>query len=84
MDEKTLKLLVENGAVKQMNIIGNGSVLHIEAVTPTGTHKATTQKGKLRSWTNLDTAAKWVRSLGIGTVQLRIDSWDPAQKSIRT
>ena len=82
VDEKTLRLLVENGAIKQIHIIGHGSLLHVEAVTLTGKHTATTLKGKLKTWTNLNSAAKWVRSLGIGTIQLNIEKWQPNQKSL--
>ena len=80
MDEKTLRLLVENGAIKQIYIIGNGGLLHVEVVTPTGKHTATTLKGKLKTWTNIHSAAKWVRALGIGTIQLNIERWQPDQK----
>ena len=80
MDEKTLKLLVDNGAVKQIRIIANGGLLHVEAVTPTGSHAATTLKGSLKTWTNINSAAKWVRSLGIGTIQLNVEKWQPGQK----
>lgn len=82
MDEKTLKLLIENNAVRQINIIGNGGTLYVEAVTPSGTHQATTQKGKLKTWTNLNSVAKWIRSLGIGSIQLQIDKWQPDQKTM--
>jgi len=82
MDEKTLRLLVENGAIKQIHIIGKGGLLHVEAVTPTGKHTATTLKGKLKTWTNLNSVAKWVRTLGIGTIQLNIEQWQPDQKVI--
>ena len=80
MDEKTLRLLIENGAIKQVHIIGNGGLIHVEAITPTGKHTATTLKGKLKTWTNLNSAAKWVRALGIGTIQLNIERWQPDQK----
>ena len=80
MDEKTLRLLIDNGAIKQIKIIGNGGLLHVEVITPTGNHTATTLKGKLKTWTNLNSAAKWVRSLGIGTIQLNIERWQPNQK----
>jgi hypothetical protein len=82
MDEKTLRLLVENGAIKQIHIIGKGGLLHVEAVTPTGKHTATTLKGKLKTWTNLNSVAKWVRTLGVGTIQLNIEQWQPDQKVI--
>ena len=80
MDEKTLRLLVENGVIKQIHIIGNGGLFHVEAVTPTGKHTANTLKVKLKTWTNLNSAAKWVRALGIGTIQLNIERWQPDQK----
>lgn len=80
MNEKALKLLVENGAVKGIHIIGKGGLLHVEAVTATGKHAATTLKGKLKTWTNINTAAKWVHTLGIGRIQLNIEQWQPDQK----
>ena len=80
MDEKTLRLLIDNGAVKQIQIIGSGGLLHVEVLTPTDKHTATTIKGKLKTWTNINSAAKWVRSLGIGIIQLNIEQWQPNQK----
>ena len=80
MNEKTLRLLVENGAIKRIIIVGNGGSLYVEAITPTGKHTATTLKGSLKTWTNLNSAAKWVRSLGIGIIQLNIEKWQPDQK----
>ena len=80
MNEKALRLLVENGAIKGINIIGKGGLLHVEVVTPTGKHTATTVKGSLKTWTNINSAAKWVRALGIGRIQLDIQQWQPDQK----
>ena len=80
MDEKALKLLIENGAIKRISIIGNGGLIHVEAVTASGKHTATTLKGKLKTWTNINSAAKWVHALGIGRVQLNIERWRPNQK----
>jgi len=82
MDEKTLRLLIENGAIRQISIIGNGGSPYVEAVTLTGKHTATTLKGTLKTWTNPNSAAKWIRSLGIGTIQLNIEQWQPDQKVI--
>ena len=83
MDEKTLKLLVENGAIRKITIIGNGGRLHIEADTPSGRHAATTLKGGIRTWTSINSAARWLRALGIGTIQLDIKHWQPSQKTMR-
>lgn len=80
MDEKAIRLLVDNGAIKRVDIIGHGGLLHVEAITATGKHTATTMKGTLKTWTNVNSAAKWVRSLGIGRVQLNIEKWQPDQK----
>jgi hypothetical protein len=83
MDEKALRLLVENGAIKRISIIAEGGRLRVEAVTPTGTHIATTLKGKMRTWSSIDSAAKFVHSLGMGTTWLDMQNWQPGQKAIR-
>lgn len=80
MDEKALRLLVENGAVKGIHIIGKGGLLHVEAITASGKHTATTLKGKLKTWTNINSAAKWIHGLGIGRIQLNLEQWQPDQK----
>jgi hypothetical protein len=79
MDEKTLRALVDAGAVKQVRIVADGSCFHVEAETQTGSVTASTVKGTLKSWITLDAAAKWVRSLGVGTAQLEIGKWQPGQ-----
>ena len=83
MDEKAIRLLIENGAIKQIKIIGNGGRLHVEAITPSGKQLATTLKGKLKTWSTIDAAAKWAHKLGIGTLQLEIDKWHPGQKGLK-
>jgi hypothetical protein len=80
MDEKTLRALVEAGAVKRIRIIGDGGVFYVEADTLNGSVTAFTLKGAVKTWSSLDTAAKWVRSLGIGIAQINIAKWQPGQK----
>ncbi len=82
MDEKTLRALVEAGAVKQVRIVADGSCFHVEAETQTGSVTASTLKGALKTWVRLDAAAKWVRSLGVGTVLLEIGKWQPGQQRL--
>ncbi len=83
MNEKTLRALVDAGAVRRIRIIANGARFHIEADTPTGAITAFTLKGTVKTWGSLDAAAKWVRSLGIGTAQLDVAKWQPEQKGLR-
>ena len=83
MNEKTLRALVEAGAVKRIRIIADGALFHVEADTPNGSITAFTLKGSVKTWSSLDTAAKWVRALGIGTAQIDIAKWMPAQKGLR-
>ena len=83
MDTKTLKMLVEAGAVKRIHIIADGALFHVNAETAGGTHTASTVKGTPKTWVALDTTAKWVRSLGIGTVQLDLTRWQPGQRGLR-
>ena len=83
MNEKILRALVDAGAVKHIRIIANGSLFHVEADTPSGSVTAQTMKGTLKTWSSLDTAAKWVRSLGVGTAQVDIAKWQPSQKGFK-
>ena len=65
MNEKTLRALVEAGAVKKIRITADGSVFHVEADTPNDTVTATTARA-FKTWSTPDTCAKWVRGLGGG------------------
>ena len=82
MDEKTLRTMVAAGAVKRIHIIGNGGRFHIEATTPNGSLTAETRKGKVKTWVTLDAAAKWVRSLGVGSAHISLARWQPGQKEL--
>ena len=80
MNEKILRALVEAGAVKKIKITAEGSTIYVEAYTGSEATTATTIKGKLKTWSTIDSAAKWVRSLGIGQMQLDMAKWSPDQK----
>jgi hypothetical protein len=82
MNKKILRALVEAGAVKKIDIVANGALFHVEANTPNGAVTAETQNGKIRTWVTLDAAAKWVRSLGIGSANIKIANWQPGQREI--
>ena len=82
MNEKTLRALVEAGAVKKIKIIGDGAFFHVEVITLNGSVIAQTNKGDIKTWSSLDTSAKWVRSLGIGEAQLFISKWRPDQRGL--
>lgn len=82
MNKKTLTALVSAGAVKKIAIVATGAHFHIEANTLNGSVTAETRKGKIRTWVTLDAAAKWVRSIGIGSAQIRIANWQPDQREI--
>ena len=79
MNEKTLKALIDAGAIKRIRIIGDGALFHIEADTPNGTVAALTLRGTPKTWRSLDSAAKWVRSLGMGSAQVEMARWIPGQ-----
>jgi len=80
MNEKILRALVEAGAVKKVKITAEGSTIYVEAYTGSEVTTAKTIKGKLKTWSTIDSAAKWVRSLGIGQMQLDMAKWQPDQK----
>ena len=82
MDERTLRTLVEMGAVRRVRIVADGARFRVEVDTPTGTVVATTLKGAPKTWTKLDSAARWVQSLGLGTAQLELAAWRPGQREL--
>ncbi len=82
MNEKTLRALVEAGAVKRVRIIANGSRFHVQFDTAASTAIAETGRGTPRTWGSIDATAKWLRALGIGTAQLDVSQWLPAQRTL--
>jgi len=83
MNERTIKALVEAGAVKKVRIIANGAAIHIDIVTKNGAVTATTLKGAVKVWAAIDTAAKWIKNLGIGRIELIVEKWLPDQKGLK-
>ena len=61
MNEKILRALVETGAVKKIKITAEGSIIYVGAYTGSEITTAKTSKGNLKTWSTLDSAAKWVR-----------------------
>ncbi len=82
MNEKTIRALVEAGAVKNVLLIADGATVHVDIVTQNGPITATTNKGALKTWVTIDAAAKWVKGLGVGRAQLEISRWLPGQKGM--
>lgn len=83
MDERMIKAMVAAGAIKRIHIIGNGARFHVEANTPNGSITAETRKGKIKTWVTLDAAAKWVRSIGIGSASINLARWQPGQRELQ-
>jgi hypothetical protein len=83
MNEKTIRALVEAGAVKKVIIAAEGATIHVNIVTQNGAVTATTLKGAIKTWATIDASAKWVKNLGIGRIQLVIEKWLPEQKGLR-
>jgi hypothetical protein len=80
MDKKTITALVHAGAIKKVKIVADGAFVHVDIVTAGGSSTATTNKGSIKTWTNIDSTARWIRSLGLGTAQLELGKWSPGQK----
>ena len=83
MNEKTLRALIEAGAVRKVRIIADGSIFHVEADTLSDTITATTTVGAIKTWSTLDACARWVRGLGLGVAQVNLARWTPRQKGLR-
>jgi hypothetical protein len=82
VNEKTIRALVEAGAVKKILLIADGATVHVDIVTQAGATTATTNKGGIKTWMTIDSAAKWIKRLGIGHAKLEISRWLPGQKGM--
>lgn len=83
MNEQTLRALIEAGSVKQLHIIADGALFHVNVLTTRkGTMTALTNKGAVKTWSTLDATARWVFSMGIGKVQLDLTHWQSQQKRL--
>lgn len=82
MNEKTLRALVEAGAVKRIRIIADGARFHVEIDTATASIVAMTGRGAPRTWSTLDATARWIRALGIGSTQVDLSRWQPGQRAL--
>ena len=82
MNEKTIRALVEAGAIKNVLLIADGAAVHVDIVTQAGATTATTNKGAVKTWATIDSSAKWIKGLGIGKAQLEISRWFPGQKGL--
>ena len=82
MNKKIIKALVEAGAIKKIRIVAEGSMVYVEVNTGAGYLSVKTDKGSLKTWASIDSAAKWVRLLGIGHTQLDFSKWQPTQRGM--
>lgn len=82
MDEKTLRALVEAGALKRISIVADGAHFYVEAQAGKGTVVASTSKGAPKTWRTLDAAARWVRGLGMGEAMIDVSRWQPDQRAL--
>lgn len=83
MDEKTVKALIEAGAVKKVRLVANGATLHADFMTQNGAVTATTNKGAIKTWASIDSSARWLKKIGIGRIELEIGQWLPNQVRIK-
>ena len=82
MNEKMLCTMIDAAAVKRARIIANGGRFHVEIDAPGRSFTIETGKGGLRTWSSIDSAAKWLKGLGIGKVALDLAHWQPGQRSL--
>ena len=82
MERRTIKALIDAGAVKQLELIANGGDFYLEVKTTAGKEIVTGPSGSIKTWRTIDSAAKWLHLLGIGKILLKIDKWQPGQKTI--
>ena len=83
MDMKTLRALLEAGAVKKILIVANGATIHAEIQTAKFKESVQTSKGSIKTWRTTDSTIKWLRSLGIGRAEVDFSCWQPDQRALK-
>ena len=62
-------------------LVAEGSKIH---ALVTNINKSTsvihTNKGSIKTWASLDSAAKWLRQMGLGSFSVEVTKWTPNQK----
>ena len=82
MDRRSLKALIDAGAIKRARIIAQGDDFRVEIDSPGRSFTIETAKGGLRTWRTIDATAKWLRSIGIAESNLNVAHWSPEQRSL--
>lgn len=82
MNAKTIRALIDAGAIKRSRIVARGTRFHVEFDTATGSITALTNRASAKEWASLDAAARWLRELGIGSFQVDLALWTPGQKRL--
>lgn len=82
VERRTVKALIDAGAVKQFDLIANGGEFYLEIKTSAGKEIITGASGGIKTWRTIDSAAKWLHILGVGKLNLKMDKWQPGQKTI--
>jgi hypothetical protein len=80
---KTLKVLLQAGAVKKVLIVANGATLHAEVHTAQFKDPVHTAKCAIKTWRTTDASIKWLRSLGIGKAEVDFARWQPDQRPLQ-
>jgi glycosidase len=83
MDIKTLRALLEAGAVKKIHIVANGATIHAEIQTAKFKESVQTSKGSIKTWRTTDATIKWLRSLGAGKAEVDFSDWQPDQRALK-
>ena len=82
MNERELKLLLEAGALKSIQVIAQGSLFHVEAKASAGCKVVMTGRGEIRQWRSIDSCARWLRKIGIGLVSVDLERWQLGQGAL--
>lgn len=80
MKQPVLKALIEAGSVREVDVIGQGSVFGIRFRVGMTQHVLETARGGARTFAGLQPCAAYLRSLGIGHIRVDLTGWTPDQK----
>jgi len=83
VEHKELKLLAKHGLITSVEVVGAGDSFFLTVKTSGKTQVLHNRSGEIRNWKRLETLLGYMREeLGVSSVTLNLQAWNPSQKQV--
>jgi hypothetical protein len=82
ISERTLREMASSGAISRVRFIGQGDSFSLVISCGMRDKALRAKRGHVREFKSLDSAARYVRSLGLSELEVNVSAWDPSQRTL--